>query len=113
MGQQWGPPVSCAFRRDGRRKLGGMDRGRAGPGGPGDSHHPPLCNAARLQLRSALPRLTGWSSASQFCLLPANPSLQKVADPETGSCRSAHQLILQQSTAERKMYSSDTGSSLY
>lgn len=52
-----GPPVSCALRGE-RRKLGGMGRGRARPGAPVESHHPPLCNAARLQLRSALPCLT-------------------------------------------------------
>lgn len=79
------PPVPSAVRRGEGRELGGMDRGRAGPGGsPVDSNHPPLCNAGGLQIRRALPCRTRGGSASQLCLLPANPSLQKTADPETG-----------------------------
>ena len=52
---------------------------RGSPGSPVHSHHPPLADASRLQVSTALPGLAGGGSASQFCLLPAQPSLRNIA----------------------------------
>ena len=74
-------PWFSAFKRDGGCNLGGMSSNRGGPGTPVHSHHPPLADASRLQVSTALPCLAGGGSASQFCLLPAQSSLQNIAVP--------------------------------